>query len=218
MAAIVCASITSHELQVCGSPFARPGTFPAVENDILGDNYAKQQEKSAGRQLNADGMVEHVGDQISKRRRLARDIVPQAGDRERCPEPIRYEESELDANRTEADDHTKQSDSNKAVHDDSADSVGLKFEKANISPLNTPLILKARASVTSVRNLGRVACRRPKTFPVRLESFRVAGIAQGRWIAQGREAGPPVIRRARAGAAILNSSEMGRSAAVSDKN
>ena len=29
--------------------------------------------------------------------------------------------------------------------------------------------------------------------------------------------GPPVIRRARAGAAILNSSEMGRSATVSEK-
>jgi len=109
--------------------------FPAVENDILGDDYAKQQEKPAGRQLNADGMVEHVRDQTSKRRCLASDVVPQAGYRERCPEAFRYEKNDLDSNRTEAGDHTEQSDFYKAAHNDSADSVGLKFEKANICRL-----------------------------------------------------------------------------------
>jgi hypothetical protein len=111
---------------------------PAIENDIFGDNHAEQQKKPAGRQLNADGMVEDVRDQISKRRCLASDVVPQAGDRERCPEAFRYEEDELDANRTEAGDYTEQSDSIKAVHNDSAESVGLKFEKENICALTRP--------------------------------------------------------------------------------
>lgn len=109
--------------------------FPAIENDVFGDNYAKQQEKPAGRQLNTDGMVEDVRDQTSKWRGFASDIVPQAGNRERGPETFRYKEGELDTDRTEAGNYTNQSDSNKAVHDDSADSVGLKFEKANICAL-----------------------------------------------------------------------------------
>ncbi|MCH8113428.1 MAG: hypothetical protein IH905_15990 [Proteobacteria bacterium] len=88
-------------------------------------------------------MVEDVRDQTSKRRCFTSDIVPQAGNRERGPETFRYEEGELDTDRTEAGNYTNQSDSNKAVHDDSADSVGLKFEKANILPLNDRLILNA---------------------------------------------------------------------------
>ncbi len=74
--------------------------FPAIQNDIFGDNHAKEQEKPYSRQLNTDGMVEHVRDKISKRRRLACEIVPQAGYRERCPETVLYEECELESNRT----------------------------------------------------------------------------------------------------------------------
>ena len=49
-----------------------------------------------------------------------------------------------------------------------------------------------------------------RVFPVRLESLRAAGIAQGCWNRSRPRGGPPVIRRARAGADV-------KSAAVSDK-
>ncbi len=152
--------------------------FPAVENDILGDNYTEQQEKSAGRQLNADGMVEKVRDQTSKRRTIASEIVPQAGYCERCPEPFRYQEGELDSNRTEAGDHTKQSDFDHAFHHDSADSVGLKFEKAIILPLNHRLILNVRAPVTLERDGG-------KAIRGHADCVRAPGCAP--WVQPGRE-------------------------------